>query len=169
MQFWLDTITVATIKDAAERGMVAGITTNPSILSRAKNTKEILSQILDIQPGPIAVQVTATDSTRMIEEGLRIFEFSNRMIVKIPVTGEGLMAIKYLSEKKIPILGTTILYAHQVLLALSLGVIAIAPYFSHMGNSEEAYSTLKVMANMLRTYNSTIKIVLASLKKIEDI
>jgi TalC/MipB family fructose-6-phosphate aldolase len=166
MEIWLDTIDCDAIEDAAKTGIISGVTTNPSILSTTTDVVKTLTQILDIQPGPIAVQVTSFEPEEMIEEGRAIFSFSSRMIVKIPINRNGLIAIKQLHQDNIPILGTGILFPAQALLAANLGVNSIAPYFSHMHDS---IRTLTTMIDILRNNQSVTKILAASLKQIEDI
>lgn len=165
MKVWLDTIDVDTIKDAVKTGIISGVTTNPSILSKAKDVRDTLRQLLDVQPGPVAVQVTAQSSSEIVEEARCIFEFSSRMIVKIPINPEGLIAINELKKEGLPILGTGILYPSQALMAAIHEVEYIAPYFSHMG--ENAHETLKTMVDMLK--GGKTKILAASLREIDHI
>lgn len=169
MEIWLDTIDYDVIEDAAKTGIIAGVTTNPSILSQTENVALTLHTLLHIQPGPIAVQVTSTDPEGMIEEGLRIFEFSSRMIVKVPVNRNGLIAIKQLRQEKVPVMGTGLLFSTQALVASNLGASYIAPYFSHMGPSEEAIAALKTIDDILRINASSTKILVASLKQMEHL
>jgi transaldolase len=167
MEIWLDTIDEDAIADAAKIGIISGVTTNPSILSCTKNIFHTLSRLLDLQPGPVAVQVTSLDPEEMIEEGLRIFEFSPRMIVKVPVNRNGLIAMRQLRCEKVPVLGTGILFPTQALLASNLRTSYIAPYFSHIDDVGCSHATLKTIVEMLRL--STTKILAASLKNLEQI
>ncbi len=169
MEIWLDTIDLDVIRNAADANLVAGVTTNPSILSHTKNVKKTLSQILDLQPGPLAVQVTSTSSQMMIEEGLSIFNFSPRTIVKIPLNYNGLIAIKALHQKNIPVLGTGILYPSQALLASHASASYIAPYFSHLDKIGNSQQILKEMVEMFQKCQSNTKILVASLKKLDQI
>ncbi len=167
MQIWLDTIDSSVIADAVQTGILAGVTTNPSILSNTANVRETLTELLNLQPGPVAVQVTSHDPASMIEEGVRIFAFSSRMVVKVPINRNGLIAIKQLHHKGIPVMGTGILFPSQALLASNLGTSYIAPYFGHMG--DEAAATLKTMVEIMRMNGSSTKILVASLKHLDHI
>ena len=169
MKIWLDTIDCEAIADGVNTGILFGVTTNPSILSTTQNVRQTLSKILDLQPGPVAVQVTSTDPEEMVDEGMRIFEFSSRIIIKVPVNRNGLIAIKKLKEHHIPIMGTAVLFPAQVLLASTLEVPYIAPYFSHMGDFIEASATLKKMQEILLANHSSTNILAASLKQIDHI
>lgn len=89
MQIWLDTIDLDVIEDSVKTGIVCGVTTNPSILSHTENVFETISTLLEIQPGPVAVQVTSSSSEGMVEEGKFISQFSPRMVVKVPINRNG--------------------------------------------------------------------------------
>lgn len=167
MQIWLDTINLDVVADAAKTGIIAGVTTNPSILAGAKNVFQTLSALLELQPGPVAVQVTAEEAEEMIAEGREIYHFSNRMIIKIPVNQNGLMAIQHLHTENIPILGTGIFHPSQALLAAHQGATYISPYFSHIKEVADACETLTKMVTILKKYKT--KILAASVKNIEDL
>lgn len=169
MQIWLDTIDEKVVADGVKTGIIAGVTTNPSILSQTENVLETLIALLAIQPGPVAVQVTAADSEGMFEEGMRIAEFSPRLIVKVPINHQGLIAIRQLRQEKVPVLGTGILFATQALLAFNHGTSYISPYFSHMGDVGDAFATLKTMVEILRASESSTKILVASLRQLDHI
>lgn len=169
MQIWLDTIDEEVVADGAKTGIIAGVTTNPSILSQAENVYGTLTALLALQPGPVAVQVTAADSDGMFEEGLRIAEFSPRMVVKVPINHQGLIAIRRLHQEKVPVLGTGILFPTQALLAFNHGTSYISPYFSHMGDVGDAFAALKTMVDILRATGSSAKMLVASLRQLDHI
>lgn len=164
MKIWLDSINSDVIAEAAKAGIVSGVTTNPSILSETQNVGETLRCLLDIQPGPVAVQVTAQNAADIIDEARSIYEFSDRMIVKIPINYHGLIAIEELKNDRIPILGTGILYATQALLAANQAIAYVAPYFSRMGDS--GYETLKTIVDMLS--KTPTKVLAASVKSLDQ-
>lgn len=169
MEIWLDTIDVHVIADGVETGIISGVTTNPSILSRAQNVRETAKRLLDLQKGPVAIQVTGKTPEEMVEEARHIYQYSNRMIVKIPVSRKGLIAMKELQKEQIPVLGTAILYPIQALLAANMDVAYLSPYFCHMGDLGNAFETLKTMVNLVRASNQKTKILVASLKHIDHI
>ncbi|MES2121904.1 MAG: transaldolase family protein [Chlamydiota bacterium] len=167
MEIWLDTIDFRTVKDGVERGLVSGVTTNPSILAKAGNVQETLAQLLEIQPGPLAVQVTAQDPSEMIDEARAMIEFSNRIIVKIPVCKDGLIAMEELRKESIPVMGTAVLFPKQALLASALQVAYIAPYFSHMTQNGNPSESLKMIVETLRIQRSGSKVLAASVKELD--
>lgn len=136
MDIWLDTIDLKTIGQAEGMGLLDGVTTNPTILSEDKRpAEEILEELLDHFSGPLAVQVTLTSAADMVEQGKDLRDFSSRIVVKIPVTIEGLVAIKRLSEADIPVMATAIFEPMQALLAAKAGASYVVPYFSHLGDT----------------------------------
>ncbi len=169
MQIWLDTVNLTDVTDAAKTGVISGVTTNPSILSKTKNVRETLNQLLESQKGPVAVQVTAEDAEGMVEEGKQIFAFSDRMIVKVPVSHNGLIAIRQLREKGIPLLGTGIFHPSQALLAANHGVSYISPYFCPIGEMDGAKETIKSITTILQTGQYKTKTLVASLKNLDDL
>jgi transaldolase len=167
MEIWLDTIDEEAIADGVKTGVVSGVTTNPSLLSKARSVRNTLLRILDIQNGPVAVQVTASNPEEMVDEAVHLFEMSSRFIVKVPVNRSGLIAMKQLRRDNIPVMGTGVLFPAQALLACNAGVAYVAPYFSHMGSEEEACQALKTMIDLLK--GTSTKILAASLKTVDQI
>lgn len=168
MQIWLDTINLETIASAQKMGILSGITTNPGILSQAKNVPELLRRLLDAQSGPVAVQVTCESVAEMIMEGQEINQFSKRLLVKVPVNQAGLMAMPQLRTENIPILGTAVLTPSQALLAANIGANYIAPYFSRMGDNSTARQSLQAMVTIFRANHYHTKILVASVKTLAD-
>ncbi len=169
MQIWLDTISLKVITDAVKKGILFGVTTNPTILSKVANVRETLTHLLEIQQGPVAVQVTGQTAEEMVEEGKAIFEFSNRMIVKVPVNAAGLAAIHQLRARAIPILATAIFHPSQLILAATHATSYVTPYFSHLSDTGNAKEILKTMVTILQVNQSPSKILVASLRTLEDL
>lgn len=171
MEIWLDTIDFDLIKKAKNMGILYGITTNPSIVSKSNfPLEELLKKLLVEQNGPVTVQVTSDQASQMIHQGEALFSFSNRILIKVPVTGEGLHAIHAFSLKGIPTMATAVFDQNQILLATKAGASYIAPYFSRIcENDIEGIETVKAMMRMLTRYNFSSKIIAASLRTAEQI
>jgi TalC/MipB family fructose-6-phosphate aldolase len=151
MEIWLDTINL---------GLLHGVTTNPAILAESSEpAEEILDGLLNLYSGPLAVQVTCRGAAEMVEQGKDLFDFSSRIIVKVPVTEEGIEAISRLTHIQIPVMATAIFEPIQALLAMKAGARYLAPYFSHMG--ENALSTCLSIQKML---TPKTKLLVAALK-----
>ena len=167
MDIWLDTTDVKTITLGSKLGILKGVTTNPSLIGKSgKSLEENLDEILKCQSGPITAQVTAVDHSNMIEQAETLREFSERIIVKIPVTQEGLKAMTSLSHLRFPIMATAIFTPFQALLACHVGAAYIAPYYSRMTTPLD---TLEGILLTLDRYNFKTEMVVASLKTEKDI
>lgn len=171
MEIWLDTAELDLIETAKEMGILHGVTTNPSIVAKSKmGLEELLEKLLQLQIGPVTAQVTAQEAPKMIEQGESLYRFSNRMIVKVPVTREGLKTIHSLSQKKIPVMATAVFDSNQVLLAARAGATYIAPYFSSMCELDmTGLEQFKAMLHLLERYQYPSKILGASLKSAEQV
>ena len=102
MKIFLDTASIESIKKFVDMGIVDGITTNPTLISKEKgHPEDIMREIVKIVKGPVNLEVVATNSEEMVEEGLRLKKFGENVIVKIPMTADGLKAVKKLAENKI--------------------------------------------------------------------
>lgn len=136
MNFFIDTANVEEIRQANDMGIVAGVTTNPSLIAKeGRNYAETLKEIASIVDGPISGEVKATteDADGMIREGREIYALDpEHMVVKIPMTAEGLKAIKVLSSEGIPTNCTLIFSANQALLAARAGAAYVSPFLGRL-------------------------------------
>jgi len=168
MEFWLDTVDLATIKRAEELGVLDGVTTNPSILAHPTlSAEQILEDVLHAFSGPITVQVTCSQADEMVAQGKSLFEFSPRVIVKIPAIEAGYRAIHRLNHIGIPTMATVIFEPRQAYLAAKAGASYLAPYFSHLG--EQALAICDSIQSILRENHLSAKMLVASLKNISDL
>ncbi len=171
MEIWLDTADFELIEMAKQMGVLHGITTNPSIAAKSKlNLEALLEKLLQIQNGPITAQVTTDEASKMVQQGEALHKFSNRIIVKVPVTAAGLKAIHALSKMNISTMATAIFDLNQVLLASRAGAQYIAPYFSTIVEADmEGLEQFKAMNRLLERYKLPAKLLAASLKSSEHV
>lgn len=135
MKFFLDTANVEDIRKAADMGVICGVTTNPSLIAKeGRDFNEVIAEIASIVDGPISgeVKATTTDAAGMIAEGEAIAAIHPNMVVKIPMTPEGLTACKALSAKGIPVNMTLIFTANQALLAAKAGAAYVSPFLGRL-------------------------------------
>lgn len=136
MKFFVDTAKIEDIKKANDMGVICGVTTNPSLIAKegGKSQEEVLKEIAEIVDGPISGEVKATtvDAEGMIEEGREIAKLHKNMIVKIPMTVEGLKATKVLSSEGIKCNVTLIFSANQALLAARAGAAYVSPFLGRL-------------------------------------
>lgn len=135
MKFFIDTAKVEEIKKANDMGVICGVTTNPSLIAKAGRAfEDVIAEIASIVDGPISgeVKATTTDAEGMIEEGRKIAKIHPNMVVKIPMTAEGLKACKVLSSEGIKVNVTLIFTANQALLAARAGAAYVSPFLGRL-------------------------------------
>lgn len=171
MEIWLDTVDLEVIVTAKQMGVLYGITTNPSIIAKSnRHLEDVLEELLDVQTGPVTAQVTALDASTMVEQAKALYTFSPRMIVKVPVTTEGLKAIQILKKGNISVMATAVFEPSQVLLAAHAGACYVAPYLSSMLDVDhEGRQHFKTMHDLLDRYHFNTKLLAASLKSKEQV
>lgn len=173
MELILDTANLNDIKYLYDYLCIDGVTTNPSIVSKEGKEFEILikeiDEIID-QDTPIHAQVVSTKFEDMVEEALFISGLRKNIYVKIPVTKEGLKAIKELKKQGIKITATAIFTAHQGFLAAKAGADYVAPYVNRLDNiSADGISVVSDLVRILDTYNMKTKVLAASFKNCQQV
>ena len=135
MKLFIDTANVEDIRKANDMGVICGVTTNPSLIAKeGRDFKEVISEIASIVDGPISGEVKATtvDAEGMIKEGREIAAIHPNMVVKIPMTAEGLKAVKVLSKEGIKTNVTLVFSANQALLAARAGATYVSPFLGRL-------------------------------------
>lgn len=169
MRFFIDTADVNEIRDAAAMGIVAGVTTNPSLIAKSgRDFKEVIEEITSLVDGPISgeVKATTTDSADMIAEGREIAAIHPNMVVKIPMTGEGLKAIAALSKEGIKTNCTLIFSANQALLAARAGATYVSPFLGRLDDiSESGIELIEIIVAIFGQYpDIDTQIIAASIR-----
>ena len=133
MKFFIDTANVKEIKAAWEMGMIDGVTTNPSLIAREKTEPiALLKEICKIAKGPVSAEVVALDAKGMIAEGKQLAKIHKNIVIKIPMTMEGMVAVKKLSALKIKTNVTLVFSANQALLAAKAGATFVSPFVGRL-------------------------------------
>lgn len=170
MKFFIDTANVEEIRKANDMGVIAGVTTNPSLIAKEhKDYARTLAEIASIVDGPISgeVKATTTDAPAMIREGEAIYALDPKhMVVKIPMTVEGLKAIRALSAKGIPTNCTLIFSANQALLAARAGAAYVSPFLGRLDDIGQAgIDLIRTIADIFANYpDITTQIIAASVR-----
>jgi transaldolase len=169
MKIWLDTTNVDLVKRAARMGLLFGVTTNPGLIDKAERPlKKILQGLLDCQDGPVTAQVTSHDAESMVQEAMDFYDFSDRIIVKVPVTDEGYVAIHRLSEQEIPTMATVIFHPNHVFIAAKAGALYAAPYLGQMEkNGLDPWEALNSMKSIINNINLNIELLAASISNLD--
>ena len=172
MEFFLDTAEVKVIKKLSETGLVDGITTNPSLIAKSgKDFLKTLKEISKIIKGPISAEVTALDSKGMVQEAKKLSQISKNIVIKLPLTEEGLKTCKFLSEKKIKTNVTLCFSAAQALLAAKCGATYISPFVGRLDDiGENGMSLIQDIKSIYMNYsNLKTKILVASVRTTEHV
>ena len=170
MQFFIDTANVDDVRKANYMGVIAGVTTNPSLIAKeGRDYATVLKEIAEIVDGPISGEVKATteDAEGMIREGREIYALDPKhMVVKIPMTAEGLKAIKVLSAEGIPTNCTLIFSANQALLAARAGATYVSPFLGRLDDiSQPGIDLIETISAMFANYpDITTEIICASVR-----
>ena len=168
MKFFVDTAKIEDIKKANDMGVICGVTTNPSLIAKEGRVFEkVIAEIASIVDGPISgeVRATTTDAESMIREGREIAKIHKNMVVKIPMTVEGLKAVKVLSSEGIKTNVTLIFTANQALLAARAGASYVSPFLGRLDDiSTKGIDLVAEIAEMFDVAGIETEIIAASVR-----
>lgn len=171
MKFYADTANIEEITYINSLGLCDGVTTNPTLISKEKKDfKEIIKEISSLVDGPVSAEVTALDSGEMVKEAREISKWANNVVIKIPITEEGLKAINILSKEGIRTNCTLIFSAAQGLLAIKAGATYISPFLGRIDDmGEKGIELIRDLRTIIDNYNYETKIIAASIRSIEHV
>ncbi len=169
MKIFLDTADLSEIERAANAGLIDGITTNPSLLSKAAGAEgkpsEILKQICDLVPGPISAEVVATDAETMVREGKKLAKLADNIVVKAPLTEDGLVACRRLRAEDIKVNVTLCFSASQALLAAKADATYISPFIGRLDDvSTDGMELIRQIRVIYDNYGFDPEILAASIR-----
>lgn len=168
MKFFIDTANIEEIRDAASLGVIDGVTTNPSLIAKeGKKLEEVIGEICSLVDGPISGEIKATTTKwqDMVEEGREIAKFHKNMVVKIPMTKDGLIAVKELTKLGIKTNVTLVFTVNQALLAAKAGATFVSPFVGRLDDiSEDGIQLIYDIAEVFSIYNIQTEIIAASIR-----
>ncbi|MDY5576207.1 MAG: fructose-6-phosphate aldolase [Lachnospiraceae bacterium] len=168
MRFFVDTANVEDIKKANDMGVICGVTTNPSLIAKeGRDFNEVIKEIASIVDGPISgeVKATTTDAEGMIAEGREIAKIHPNMVVKIPMTVEGLKAVKVLSAEGVKTNVTLVFSANQALLAARAGATYVSPFLGRLDDiSQPGIDLIRQIADIFQIAGIETQIIAASVR-----
>ena len=166
MKIFIDTANVDEIKEANSLGIVDGVTTNPTLIAReGRDFVETVRQICSIVNGPISAEVVSTECNNMVDEAKELAKIHKNITVKVPLTAEGLKAVKILSQHRIKTNVTLCFSATQALLAAKAGATYISPFIGRLDDiSHVGMNLIKDIKEIYRNYNFTTEIIVASIR-----
>ena len=166
MKFFIDTASVSDIREAADLGLLDGVTTNPTLLSREEgDPREILREITKIVEGPVSAEVTALDAEGMVREGLELQKIADNIVIKVPMTLEGLKALRSLSRQGIETNCTLIFQAAQALMAAKAGATYASPFVGRLDDlSTDGMELIEQICTIYRNYDFETQVLVASIR-----
>ncbi len=164
MKFFLDTANIEEIRDAAEYGLIDGVTTNPSLVSKeGRPFKEILLEITQLVDGPISAEVVSTDAAGILREAYELAKLHRNIVVKVPMIKEGMKALKQLSKDGIRTNITLVFNCNQALIAAKLGATYVSPFVGRFDDiSEVGMSLVGDLVKIFQNYSFSTQILVAS-------
>jgi len=166
MDFFLDSAETQEISKFHELGMINGVTTNPSLIYKSnKPFRELVTDICAITNGPVSVEVTSSSNEKMAEEGFELAKMAGNVVVKLPMTWEGIKACRTLSENKIPVNVTLCFSSTQAILAAKAGATYVSPFIGRLDDSNiDGIELIREIKTIYTNYNFTTKILAASVR-----
>ena len=166
MKFFIDTANIEEIKKGIELGMVDGVTTNPSLVSKEQRPfSDILADICDLVDGPISAEVVSLDADGMVVEARELAKIHDNIVVKVPMIEEGLKAVKRLAAENIKTNVTLVFSSTQALLAAKAGATYVSPFVGRLDDiSQDGMELISDIMTILRNYGFSTEVIVASVR-----
>lgn len=166
MKIFLDTANLDSIRKYNDMGLVDGVTTNPTLLSKEKgNPAEIMREIVKIISGPVSLEVVSTDYNGMMEEAHRLKKYGKNVVVKIPMIPEGLKAVKKLKEEGIQTNVTLVFSANQAVLAAKAGAAYVSPFIGRLDDAgQDGMTLIDEIVKIFKNYDFKTEVLVASVR-----
>jgi transaldolase len=166
MKFFIDTADVKEIREAHDLGLVDGVTTNPSLIAKSgRKFKDVIKEIVSIVDGPISAEVISLDAPGMIKEAKELAKIHKNIVVKVPMTPEGLKATHALTAKGIKTNVTLVFTAMQALLAAKAGATYVSPFVGRLDDiSQDGMGIIEDIRTIFDNYGYTTEIIVASVR-----
>ncbi|HHX52418.1 MAG TPA: fructose-6-phosphate aldolase [Erysipelothrix sp.] len=166
MKIFIDTANLDEIRDVHSWGILDGVTTNPSLIAKeGRNFEEVIKEITDIVDGPISAEVVSLEAKGMVEEALPLSKIHPNVIIKLPMTKEGLKACKELTMQKIKTNVTLVFSANQALLAAKAGATYISPFLGRLDDiGHDGMNLIQECVEILEYYGYESEIIAASIR-----
>lgn len=166
MKFFIDTANVKEIKEAKELGLIDGVTTNPSLMAKeARGFRELLREIAGLVAGPISAEVLSQDSAGMVKEARILASIADNIVVKIPITLEGLKAVRKLTAERIKTNVTLVFSPNQALLAAKAGAAFVSPFVGRIDDvSNTGMEVVEQIITVFDNYDIATEVLVASVR-----
>ena len=166
MKIFIDTADINEIREANKIGIIDGVTTNPSLIAKTgRKFEDVVHDIVKEVNGPISVEVVSLDASGMIEEARRLAKIHENITIKIPMTTEGLKAVKVLASEGIKTNVTLIFTPIQALLAAKAGATFVSPFVGRLDDiSQDGFELVEQIVEIFNNYDFTTEVIAASIR-----
>ncbi len=166
MKIFLDTANIASIKSFADMGILDGVTTNPTLIAKEnRDFLELVTEILKIVPGPVNLEVVSQEAEGMVREGRDLASLGPNVVVKCPMTSEGLVAVRRLTKEGINTNVTLVFSSNQALLAAKAGATYASPFIGRLDDAgHEGMKIIEEIVQIYRNYNIETQVLVASIR-----
>jgi transaldolase len=166
MKIFLDSANLPSIRKYNEMGLIDGVTTNPTLLSKEKeDPADLMREIVRTVGGPVSLEVVGTKTEEMVEEAHRLMKYGQNVVVKIPMMSDGLRAVRQLTQDGIPINVTLIFSANQAILAAKAGASYVSPFIGRLDDAgQDGMTLIKEIVQIFRNYEFKTKVLVASIR-----
>lgn len=166
MKIFLDTANIESIQKYIDLGIVDGITTNPTLLFKENNDPiEAMKKIVKLVDGPVSLEVVATEFDEMMEESLKLAKYGDNVVVKVPMTSEGLKTVHALTKKNIKTNVTLIFSANQALLASKAGATYVSPFIGRLDDiGHDGLTLISDIVQIFASYDISTQVLVASVR-----
>ncbi len=166
MQFFLDTADIDEIRKGLDLGILDGVTTNPTLVAKTgRPFREVIEEICSVVPGPVSAEVVSLDAEGMVREGKMVAQWAENIVVKIPITTEGLKAINTLSQEGVKINTTLVFNPMQALMAAKAGAAFVSPFLGRLDDvSSPSLGLVASIIDIYMNYGYETEVICASIR-----
>jgi len=166
MKFFIDTANVKEIREAASFGVVDGVTTNPSLIAKeGRDFRQVIAEICEIVDGPISAEAVSLEADKMVAEGRELAKIHRNIVVKLPMTKDGLKATKVLADEGVRVNMTLVFSASQALLAAKVGAAYVSPFVGRLDDiSHYGMDLVEQVVTIFDNYGYPTEVIVASVR-----
>ncbi len=166
MKFFIDSANIREIQEALSLGMCDGVTTNPSLVAKEKRPfDDVVKEILEAVPGPVSLEVVSPDAAGMVAEAKKLVELGGNVVIKVPLTTEGLKATKILSGEDIDVNQTLIFSPVQALMAAKAGAAYVSPFVGRLDDvAQNGMELVEQILSIFDNYGFSTEVIVASVR-----
>lgn len=166
MLIFVDSANIEEIKEVNDLGVISGVTTNPSLIAKeGRNFRQVVEEISQIVDGPISAEVISSDFSGMVREGRELAQIHPNIVIKVPITADGLQAANILSKEKIKVNMTLVFSANQAILAARAGAAFVSPFVGRIDDAgQDGIKLIEEIVTIFQNFSFSTKVIVASIR-----